>query len=322
MRRVSRKLLRPVPFAGLLLLLLAGLPARPPVAVGRSYAPDAEDLEKVLKGAAERRREYVEAFRNLTAEEIKLTEVFGRDGRIKEQRRMVSAFLVYGSQVKEGVVNEYRAVREVDGRALGEQAERAEKLFERLARARTLEAEWKRLRDENLRYTLRFYRWDVTLHPAAQLEEKSFPHYSYEIAGRENLDGRETILISYSRKSLRPARADGILKQFRDPQVGERGRLWLDADTLRLRRWENEHIVRHTQTGKILVYLRDEADYGPSDLGILVPRRIVASFLNELRQEDDKEPRTLMGGRITYTYGPFRRFEVTAGYELRPAEKE
>lgn len=326
MRRFRPTPLRPVRTACALLLLLSCLLTAPLAdAEGDAHAqdPPTPALEKVLNEALRRRREYVETFKDLTAEETKLTEVFEEGGAGPSKRREeVSDFLVYQSQIDEKVVNEYRAVRVVDGKAVGRETERAEKLFARLARASTLETEWKRLREENLRYTLKFYRWNVTLHPAPQLEEGSRAEYDYELAGRERLGGRETLVLSYSRKSLRPAKATGILKEFKDPHIGDRGRLWLDAETSQIQRWENEHVVRHAQTGRVIVYLRDEVDYVGSPFGILVPKRIVASFFNRLRYRPGVEegPRTELGGRITYTYGPFKRFDVKTGYEVNPAK--
>jgi hypothetical protein len=281
-------------------------------------------LEKILKEALKRRGEYVETFKNLVAEETKLTEVFDKDGTLKKQRTEVADLLVYQYQLSQQVVGEYRFIREVDGVAVKKPLERAEKLFTELARAKTPEKELRRMRDENLRYRLKYYRWGVTLQPAWQLEEKNWPDYSFEIAGHEKLASRETVVLTYRRKSFVPVEANGIFSDFKEPQVSYRGRLWLDSQTSQIRRWENDLLVQHKETGKILVVIRDELEFAESEFGILVPKRIVVSFFDRLRYKhaEGKEPRAVLGGRITYTYGAFKRFDVTSDYKIRPTHRE
>jgi hypothetical protein len=276
-------------------------------------------VEEILKKALNSRREYVEAFRNLTADEIKLTEVFDENGKLKERRSQLASFLVYQSQLNNQTASEYRFIREVDGKSVNDQFERAEKLFSQLAAAKDRESELKKLRQENLRYTLRYYRWDITLHPAAQLEEKRWPEYNYEIIETGKLGDREVVVLGCRRKSFYSVQAKGLLSAFKDPYVGDQGRLWLDAKTFQIYRWENESIVRHAETGTMLVYMRDEVDYAQSELGIPVPKRIVVSFYDKLRYKprDTEVPRALLGGRITYTYGTFKRFEVTSKEQVR-----
>jgi hypothetical protein len=296
-------------------LLLACLPA-----FTQNSGAARPGLDEVLREASKRRREYVEAFRNLTADETKITEIFDGDGRPGKRRKQLAHFLVYQSRFDGGGATEYRFVREVDDKPVNDQLGRAEKLFNRLADSKTPASEYKKLRDENMRHTLRYYRWNMTLHPAGQLEEKNWSLYSYEIAGREGVGDRETIVVTYRGKALRESKAGGVLRDFKDPQVGDRGRVWLDATTFQIRRWENEWIVRHKETGEILVYIRDEMQFAPSEFGILVPEKIVASFFDKLRYKSnaDEPPRALLGGRITYTYGPFKRFNITSREEINP----
>lgn len=251
-------------------------------------------LEEILKEARKNRRDYVETFKNLSAEETKVTETFHEDGRLRKQRKVTAYFIVYQSQLDDRFASEYRVIREVDGKSVSNHNERAENFFSKLVQAKTLKDESKRLREENMRHTLKYYRWDVTLHPAWQLEEKAMPYYNYEIVGREKVGDRETVVLSYHRKSLSPVRAKGILSDFKNPHVGDRGRVWLDAKTYQICQWENEQVVRHSETGKILVFMRDEVDYAESDLGILVPTRIVVNFIDKLKGSE--EPRTLLGG--------------------------
>lgn len=310
-------ILSPASLIGVCAFLLLPVPDS---AITKSQSLDVSpSLERLLTEARKSRQDYVEAFKNLTAVETKLTEVFDKDGMPSKQRTVIADLIVYQSQIDPRFMSEYRVIREVDGKSVSNHTKRAENFFTELVRAKTLKDEFKRLREENMRHTLRYFRWDVTLHPAWQLEEKALPYYNYELAGREKVGGKETIIISYNKRSLFPAKAKGILSDFKAPLVSDRGRVWLDAKTYQIYRWENEQVVRHSGTGKILVFMRDEVDYVKIDLGILVPKRIVVSFLDRLK--DGKEPSTLLGGRITYSYDSFKRFNVTSQEEVHPIEK-
>ena len=279
-------------------------------------------LEEVLKQARARRLEYLEAFKNLTADETKVTEVFDGEGRLEKRRQQIASFLVYQSRVDDRRLFEYHVVREVDGKPITDYAERLEKLFKSLADAKSPRGEWERLFRENTRYKLKYERWGVTMFPAGPIEEKAAALYDYEIAGREKLDGREMIVLSYSRKALQQlARAEGgaVLK---DHYFGDRGRVWLDPETFQIHRWENEKVARHAKSGRDLVFLRDEVDYVRGSLGVLVPRRIVTEFFDRMsyKPKSGEEPRALLGGRITFTYDSFRRFDVTSREIILPVE--
>ena len=132
------------------------------------------ELANVLQQASKRRQEYVGLFRDLTAVETKTTELIDKNGRVDKQRKLISDFLVYASPIKSSVVNEYRIAREVDGKAVGKDGKQAIELFEKLAKAKTLEQEGKRLREENLKYTLNYYRWGITLQPLVAIGDPWF----------------------------------------------------------------------------------------------------------------------------------------------------
>lgn len=95
------------------------------------------DLDELLRQADARPQEYVDAFRNLTSVETRVTELFDTNGRPTKRRTVVSDFLVYQSELN-GEVSEYRVAREVDGRTVGNPAEDGLRMFKRLASARTI----------------------------------------------------------------------------------------------------------------------------------------------------------------------------------------
>ena len=223
---------------------------------------------------------------------------------------MISDFLVYASPIKSSIVNEYRITREVDGKAVGKDGKQAIELFEKLAKAKTLEQEGKRLREENLKHTLRYYRWGITLQSPLQLVK--FSGFTFEIVGREKLDGRETILLKYRQNDLLPGGPSGLLRNFKDHRSGSRGRAWLDAETFRIWRWVSESTVIDRDIPEEVVYMRDEVEYEPSAFGPNIPRKIITTFYDKADKQSVR-----LSGRITYTYQEFKRFDVKSDYEIQ-----
>lgn len=277
------------------------------------------NVERVLKGARRERARYFEAFKNLTADETKVTEVFDEKGTLKKRRALVASFLVYQSQADGEKLLEFHVIREVNGEPVRDYVGRTEELFARLVKASTWEGEWKRIHRENTRYRLRYERWGVTLHMAGQLEEASSSGYYYDAMMGEKIDGRETIILSYRRKALDAGEVTG----GNDKHIGDRGRLWLDAETFQIRRWENEKLARHEKSRMNYIFMRDEVDYAQSSLGILVPRRIVTEFFDHVKynSKTKEPPRATIGGRITFTYDSYKRFDVTTREQLDPVIK-
>jgi len=190
------------------------------------------ELEKVIHKTDNQRKEYIEAFKNLTAVETKTTELFDEKGKVKKARKVVADFLVYQSPLDKNVVNEYRITREIDGKIVRNQEEQAVKFFEKLAKAKTLEQEFKRLREENLKHTLHYYRWGLTLSPLPVLNEERKNKYEFEITGRENINGRATIVLSYKAKELIQSKSRGFLSSFKNPKIRTRGRAWVYSKDL------------------------------------------------------------------------------------------
>jgi hypothetical protein len=288
-------------------ILLSFSVAIPPLA---QQDKTADPLANVLKQASQRRREYIDLFKDLTAVETKTTELISKDGKVTRQREVISDFLVYASP-KTNLVNEYRITREVDGKPVGKDGKQAVELFEKLAKAKTLEEEGKRLREENLKHTLYYYRWGATLSPIMQVE---IPSFIFQTVGREAIQGREVIVLTYRRGFFSDKGYDGLLKTFKDPQWGNRGRIWLDAENFGLWRWVNENTVVDRDITKEVVFARDEVDYAPSTFGINLPKKIVTTFFDK----DDKNKSTVrLAGRITYDYPSFKRFDVRTDYEIQ-----
>lgn len=286
-----------------------------------AYGQTQAELERILQQADARRKAYVDTFKDLTAVETKVTELIDKDGKTSSQREVVSDFLVYQSGFRSDAVAEYRITREVDGKAVGKNksAEDAIKLLQSLARAKTLGQEYQRLREENLKHTLHYYRWGMTLEQVPQLRKDRQPDFKFEIAGRETIGGRESIVLRYEQRELRPAESRGILDKFKKPRTGFRGRVWLDVEDGGVRKWENDLVVSDGEIATPAILLRDEIAYEPSPFGIWVPEKVVSSFFD--KSEAKTLPRTLrLAGRVTVTYEDYRRFLVETDYKIHPPQ--
>jgi hypothetical protein len=270
------------------------------------------DLAAVLQNAGERRQEYVETFKNLTAVEAKTTELFDKNGKVKKQRKVISDLLIYQMQTNSVVMDEFRITREVDGKIVGKGEQQAIELLKALAKSKNSEQERKRLRDENLKYTLTYYRWGITLQPAAALRSDMRPSYTFDLIGTEKVGNREVLLLRYQSNGTMPS-SSNLVMHFTNPKIGERGNIWLDSEDFRIWRWESEKTVVDRDITSPAVFMRDEIEYVTSTFGILVPKTITTTFFD--KQETDRRALRLTG-RITYTYDAFKRFDVSADSEV------
>jgi hypothetical protein len=90
-----------------------------------------------------------------------------------------------------------------------------------------------------------------------------------------------------------------------------RGRLWLDAETAQLWREEQEMTLKLPSLAHPLIWMRFEFDYVGSSFGILTPQRIVAITYSNGRTGAGNVPELLLGGKVTFEYSGFRRFDVS-----------
>jgi len=270
------------------------------------------DLAAVLQNAGERRQEYVETFKNLTAVEAKTTELFDKNGKVKKQRKVISDLLIYQMQTNSVVMDEFRITREVDGKLVGKGEQQAIELLKALAKSKNSEQERKRLRDENLKYTLTYYRWGITLQPAAALRNDMRPSYTFDLIGREKLGNREVLLLRYQSNGTTPS-SSNLVMHFTNPKIGESGKIWLDSEDSRIWRWESEKTVVDRDITSPAIFMRDEIEYVTSAFGILLPKTITTTFFD--KQEANGRAVRLTG-RITYTYDAFKRFDVSADSEI------
>ncbi len=262
--------------------------------------------------------EYMKAFRNLTAEETKIIEVFRASGEIEKRREIVSDLLVYQSQSpRDGktVATEYRDVRQVNGKAVDNRGERALTLLMKAARTDSLDKELEAIDRETWRYEFRRHLRGFTISQAAVPKPSDMFHV--EVAGREQIAGRDVVVVVYRQTKVSRAARSGlpVPKELQAVPQLPRWRLWLDAETYQLRRSVWELVVTTTPEPYVLTHA--ESAYGPSRFGILVPERIVFEWRQPFARLKNGQAAFAMSERTTFTYGAFKRFDVATEETLK-----
>jgi hypothetical protein len=247
-------------------------------------------------------------------------EHYDAEGVLRQRRQVNAELIVYQSAQDEKLIAEFRNVRAVDGKPIYDYQERAAGLFERIQRAKTLDSEMDKLRDEWLQYDIgrRFWGYTIT---QGRLFKALAGKVRCLVVGRERFAERETMVLAFQQfePSLMHWGADpeavlndiSGLRNYVGVKTHYRGRLWLDAETGQLWRQEVELTAQHASLDGPQVMLRWEQQYQPSEYGILTPQQFVFSWFSYLRKRESAAARLLLTSRTTYNYGKFTRFDVT-----------
>lgn len=300
----------------LLFLALSGTLHETPGQIASQPSPASsvtpEQLERFLDTAFLRTMEYTASFKDLTAEEKQTVELYDSKGLLIRQRAIVSDFVVYQSRFDKGVAAEYRNVREVDKVQVPGREDRVLKLFRKLASSNSVGQEMELISDEAARYDLNYSIQGYTLKEGLPLQKEVRRVFAFEVAGREQIDGHDTIVIQYrQREQSQQLKVDLHFPSL--PKSSEsfyRGRLWLDVSTAQIWREERELVLALPQVKEPLVLIRQEFFYSPSQFDILVPRRITLTTLGSVKLDGNRVAASTLGGRMIFEYGPFSRFNV------------
>lgn len=264
---------------------------------------------------------YEETFKNLMAEETKLMEVFDAAGQLRQKRTVIADLLVYQSIRDDNLIAEYRNVRSVDGEPIPNYEERAADLFEVLSKTKSLHSEMAKLNDDWLKYDIgrRFWGYTITqgrLFKALRAALRGL------VAGRETINERDTVIIVFDQlaqsRAVWGADPEDVLNDIPglrnrvNVRTRYRGKLWLDQATGQLWKQEVELVADYVAFAQPQVMLRWEQEYQASELGILTPKKFVFSWFAFLRQRDAATMQLALMSRTTYSYGKFRRFDVSS----------
>lgn len=272
-----------------------------------------DSVKELIRSASLRISEYKSKFKDLIAEEEQKVEEYDGEGKLKRQRRIVSDLAIYQSQVDTSVTAEYRDVRSVDGVAVAKREERLMNLFKRLTKADSVKKELDRISRESQRYDHHYSVNGLTLNQGLLLDESMRAAFQFTVDGREQIGGRDVIVLRYQQVEQHPnLKYEGSLPSaLKGAEMLYRGRLWLDAETAQLWREEREFTLRHRSWPTPLILWRFEFEYVGSRFGILTPQRIVWSSYDRGRTGANKLPELLLGGKVTFEYSSFIRFDVS-----------
>ena len=310
---------------GVLLVLALGVQpvdARPQDPVPASAVVQNEiDVDQFVTRFLATAEEYEKTFRNLVAEETKVIEAYQGSGSVKKRRHIVSDLVVYrSSRDASDETVEYRDVRAVDGKAAERRGERALKLLTKAASADSLKKELEAIERETRRHEFNFHLQGFTI-GQGPLGLKEFRGlFRFQWVGREQIAGHDVVVLDYEQTAPMPRLTARLPKEFGKASALGRGRIWLDAETGQLWRDVWEVTVRHPATPDPLVMIHRESTYRPSDLGVLVPERIVFDYLSHFSHPKKGRPSFALTERTTFTYGSFKRFEVTTSEALKRPE--
>jgi hypothetical protein len=315
-------MLRRILYSLALLSLLGAAPSsgqQPP-----SPQPGPAELEELVRTAGLRASEYKAKFKDLTADEDKQVEEYDSEGKVKRRRRIVSDLIIYQSQLDASETAEYRYAREVDGVPVAKREEKLVNLFKKLSKADSVKKELDRINNESRRHDFGFSVYNETLNQGLPLHEKFRGVFRFTAVGREQVNGREVIVLQYQQVAQTPEIRFDISapSMLKGAETLFRGRLWLDAETKQLWREVREMTLRHPSLTEPLVLFRYEFDYVASRFGILTPQRIVVSAFTRGGRNPDKSLTLMLGWKNTFSYSGFRRFDTaTPDASLEPAAK-
>lgn len=257
---------------------------------GQVQASAGVDVGSILDSASEQRTVYVNEFKNLLATETKTFEVYDKKGSVKKRRSVQSTFIVYPLSKKEGAVSEFRNVISVDGEEIDGAEKRAQDFFEDVAKAESLAKEITRLEKEGSRYDEDISINGLTLYQAPMLAENMRPFFQFKLDETAVLDGRQVFVISYAQSkdspyvTIDPKRipTDGKMTLVYDLDIPDResamprlvGKLWIDAQTYRVKREARALSISYPGSTSPLSVLDSEMDYHDGGLGILTPKRL------------------------------------------------
>lgn len=275
---------------------------------------DSAELKALLRRASLSVSEYKAKFKDLTADEDQKVEEYDSEGKLKRQRRVVSDLIIYQSQLDASLTAEYRYVRVVDGAAVAKREEKLVSLFNKLAKADSVKKELDRISRESRKYDHRYSFYGLTLNQGLLLDESLRASFQFTDAGRERINGRDVIVLQYQQIAQSPQLATklSLPSELKGAEPLYRGRLWLDAETAQIWREERELTLRLSSSKNPLVLMRFEFEYVGSSFGILTPQRIVWSTYDRGRTGADKLPELMLGGKVTFEYSSFRRFNVSS----------
>lgn len=240
------------------------------------------ELETLLQKAERESQKYSRIFQNLSAEETKINLRFKNDGTVDEKRVIKSIFVAYQSPNSKSV-QEFRNVIEFNGKNVTRSDKDTAEFFAKLTKAATSEAEYKKIRDDSLRYDGKRITWGMTLSQPRPFSEKLRRNFQFRAIGKEQIEGRNVWIIEYEQVKNSPyilsnPTADEpqekgamqynmpISDALRPSNPLMKGKIWLDAETGQIRRNEFKIILHPAKLSRPLEASEFLYEYQPGEL--------------------------------------------------------
>jgi hypothetical protein len=272
-----------------------------------------ESLNRFLSIARKRAEEYNTIFRDLATEEKRTSIRFKRSGEEAERREVICDFVVYQSRIDPNLAFEYRSPKSVDGKRLSGQEKRVMKLFEKLARAETALKERELINKDSFSHDkIGYVFYGTVIYQWRELMEHGRDSVEIVYAGTEEIDDRETVALNF-RQTIRNERLEWTPpSRYRGLEQRARGRLLIDARSAQIRRAERELELIVPGAPDPVPLWKQTFDYAQSNLGILVPKRIVYDLFFDFRRNIDGNVKSFQTGRLISEFGTFQRFAVSS----------
>jgi len=260
------------------------------LAVTLSAGAQELNLDPFLDKADLATTEYQKTFKNLTAEELRTFDYFRKDETLEDSRKIRSIFVVYQSP-KSNMIAEYRNIVEFNGKNVARSEDDIVDFFGKLSKAGSSDEEVAKLRKEGNRFDGKSHSYGMTLLQAFIVNRNFRPFFEFRVAGKETIEGRETLIIEYKqiaecgmikanatdeekKKEPRGVTFDTELpSSFRPTHPRLQGKLWLDAESAKLWRHEFTVSIQPAILSKPAVSANFFYQYQSSEFGILLPKK-------------------------------------------------
>ena len=307
----------------LFLLLSVLLVHSPNVSAQTDFSP--AELDKLFDKAEQETGVYSRKFKNLSAEEQKTIRYFRKDNSVDETREIKSVFIVYESA--RGGVGEFRNVVRFNGKNVQPSDRKIANFFERLAKSDSDAEEYKRIRDEGVRYDGRLIAWGMTLRQDSPFGARR-PFFDFKFVETEKNGGRDVVGIEYAQTkptvliAANPTDAEQaaqtsdsweyntfVSDAFRPTNPRMNGKIWLDAETAQIWRNEFKIVLNPANLSNPVVSAEFVYEYQPSDFKILVPKKF--QMINyEINGKNDKKLRVSKSGEMIFEYSKFSEAKI------------
>ena len=310
---------RPISFVTRSIFAAAAVLIVSAAAFSQTPNPPTPGTDEIVRQAAAQRLAYVAEFKNLLSRETKTFQTLAKDGRVKDEKTVVSTFLVYQLPGDGGRISEFRSVQSVDGKPVEGAETRTNEFFRTVAKAGTNAQQLAVIQKESTRFDDGFVIDGLTLYQAIELDDNLRPAFKFTLRGRENFGGHPVYVIDYEQTAATPyiytnskkAPPDDKLSYTFNSGYGNRdvdprlnGTLYIDAATYQVRRATRRATISPDRSGSRVKVSETDFQYTDSEFGILPPKKIV---LTQFRAKSDTEQKESV---VIFDYDKFRHPET------------